>query len=112
MPADLAGKWCYLNPTVNSLSGITTSCIILRTDGSYEISLDLALVPQANRFPGTQQTDYGTWWVQGDRLNYDSPAHGQGSFGLRRANHPTIENLPLIILDGVSFGSDSGHDPW
>jgi hypothetical protein len=110
--SQLVGKWCYINPSAGNET-LTNSCITLNDDGSYEIRLDKSVMPVvAASFPGAQDIDYGRWAISDNRVYYRSDARGPGSLSLMRANHPRLENMPTVILDGMVFGTASGHDPW
>ena len=108
--ATLVGKWCYINPQANSMESMTNSCVTLNADGTYEISLDRSTLPGG--FSIAQDTDYGTWWVQGNRVFYISQSQGEGSFRFQKLNHPRMDNLPLVVLNGQAFGAASPRDPW
>ncbi|MBI1769507.1 MAG: hypothetical protein HY015_02880 [Bacteroidetes bacterium] len=108
---ELVGKWCYINLEVtNDL--ITNSCITLSADGTFEATLDRSTIPNGATIPNLLDNDNGKWWVKGNRLFYNSSGSGQGSFSLQKANHPRLENTPMIVLNGISFATASSKDAW
>jgi len=109
---ELVGKWCYINLAAGSSDGITSSCITLNADGSYEATLDRATLPSANSLSGIQDSDSGKWWVKGSRIFYNSSTNGLGSFVVQKMNHPRLENTPMILLNGIGFATASSHDRW
>ena len=112
IPQELVGKWCYINLEItNDL--ITTSCLTLNEDGTFEAVLDRSTIPSANSLPPNfQDTDTGKWWVKGNRMYYNSAVNGQGSFTLQKMNHPRLENTPMIVINGISFATASSKDAW
>jgi hypothetical protein len=109
---ELVGKWCFINLAAGTADAITNSCVTLNADGTFEAVLDRSMLPNANAFPGLQDTDSGKWWANGNRIFYNSPSNGQGSFVFQKKNHPRIENTPMIVLNGIAFATASSHDPW
>lgn len=109
---ELVGKWCYVNLNANTSDALTNSCLTLNADGSFEATLDRSTLPGGTTLPGLQDSDYGKWWVKGNRIFYSATANGQGSFVFQKAKHPREENTPLLILNGVTFATASSHDPW
>ncbi len=112
IPQELVGKWCYINLEItNDL--ITSSCLTLNADGTFEAVLDRSTIPSASSLPPNfQDTDTGKWWVKGNRMFYSSTSNGQGSFSLQKVNHPRLENTPMIVLNGIAFASASSKDAW
>jgi hypothetical protein len=109
---ELVGKWCFINLTTNTADAVTNSCITLNADGTFEVSLDRATLPNAASFSGLQNSDYGKWWVTGNRIFYNSATNGQGSFAFQKMNHPHLENMPLVVINGISFATASSHEAW
>ena len=108
---ELVGKWCFINlTTTNDI--ITSSCVTLNNDGTYELSVDKTTLPQGGQFPALKDSDYGTWWVTGNKISYKSNTSGQGTFIFQKANHPRLEKTPMIIINGVAFAAGTAHDPW
>ena len=112
---EIVGKWCYYNLANGDEGRLSNTCVMLNADGTYEFYLDSSTRLQVNSiFPGTsaQQTDYGTWWVDGGRIYYDSSSRGRGSFQFQKMNQPTDKSVPMIVLNGQSFVSPTPRDPW
>jgi hypothetical protein len=109
---ELVGKWCYVNLNANTSDALSNSCITLNADGSFEATLDRSTLPGNSSFAGLQDSDYGLWWVKGNRIFYNATTNGQGSFVFQKAKHPREDNAPLLILNGITFASASPHDPW
>jgi len=109
---ELVGKWCYMDISTSTTDAITNSCITLNADGTFDAVLDRKMLPNANAFGNLQDTDYGKWWVSGNRIFYNSPSNGLGSFAFQKLNHPRLENTPMIMINGVAFATASSHEPW
>ena len=60
----------------------------------------------------SQGSDQGTWYVQGDRIYYNSQSKGPGSYRLEKRNHPKNVNDPMIILDGTAYVTAYQKAPW
>jgi hypothetical protein len=112
---ELAGKWCYVNVYSNNSGGSSTSkCIVLNADGTYEYSGESsrsASTPDAYGGTSSQSADRGTWWVQGDRIFYNSQSQGQGSYQFVKRNHPRNGD-PMIVLDGEAYVTFYNKQPW
>lgn len=108
---ELVGKWCYINLATTS-DLITSSCITLNSDGTYEAVLDRSAMPNRQSIPNIPDNDTGKWWAKNNRLFYNSSSNGQGSFSLQKTNHPRLENTPMIVLNGVAFATAIPKDPW
>ena len=112
---EIVGKWCYYNLANGDEGKLSNTCVTLNADGTYEFYLDDATMLQVNSiFPGAaaQQTDYGNWWVDGNRIFYNSSSHGQGYFQFQKLNQPTDKTVPMIVLNGRSFISPTPRDAW
>ena len=112
---EIVGKWCYYNLANGDEGRLSNTCVTLNADGTYEFYLDGSMMIQVNSiFPGSsaQQTDYGNWWVDGNRIYYNSSLHGQGSFQFQKMNQPTDKSVPMIVFNGQSFVSPTPRDPW
>ena len=114
---DLVGKWCYVD--VSNIYGSSTSssssCITLNANGTYEYySESSRSVNTPGYYGGTnsQGSDQGTWYVQGDRIYYNSQSKGPGSYRLEKRNHPKNVNDPMIILDGTAYVTAYQKAPW
>ena len=93
----------------------TSRCITLNADGSYLYHTEASRSVNTETFSGgtaSQGDDRGTWYVQGDRIYYNSPTTGQGSFTLEKRNHPKNVNDPMIVINGESFVTTTLRDPW
>jgi hypothetical protein len=111
----LVGEWCYVNVYSNNSGGSSTSeCIRLKNDGTYEYSYESSRsVNTADVSGGTssQDSDRGTWWVDGNRIHYKSQTKGEGSYELVKKNHPK-NNDAMIVLDGRTFVTSYNRPPW
>jgi hypothetical protein len=115
IPQELVGKWCWMNVTSTNSGGTSSSrCIVLNANGTYQYSSERSMDVNTNDMYGgtaSQDSDQGTWWVQGDRVFYNSPTRGQGSYGLQKVNHPKTGD-PMIVLDGESYVTYYQRQPW
>lgn len=113
---ELVGKWCYVNVTSTNTGGSSTDeCITLQADGSYVYYSERSMSVNTNDFAGgtnSQDNDRGTWYVQGDRIFYNSQSQGQGSYRLEKRNHPKNVNDPMIVLDGRAYVTATYRQPW
>ncbi len=112
---ELVGKWCYVNVYSTSTGGSSSSsCFVLNGDGTYEYSGESSRsVNTSDLYGGTssQSEDRGTWWVQGDRIHYNSQSRGPGSYQLQKQNHPKNGD-PMIVIDGQSYVTFYNKAPW
>ena len=113
----IVGKWCYVD--VSNIYGSSTSssstCITLNADGSYQYYGETSRSVNTPDFYGgtnSQSADQGTWYVQGDRIYYQSQTQGSGSYKLEKRNHPKNVNDPMIILDGTAYVTAFQKSPW
>jgi len=109
---ELVGKWCYMS---NSLSSSTNKCITLNADGTYIYSGESSRsvnTPEVYGGTASQSGDRGTWYVQGDRIYYNSQTQGQGSYRLEKRNHPKNVGDPMIVLDGEAYVTATLKAPW
>jgi hypothetical protein len=116
VPQELVGKWCWINVT-NTNSGAVSSdrCVTLNGDGTYLYAAERSMSVNDPSFAGgtnSQSSDRGTWWVEGDRMFYNSQSQGQGSYRLEKRNHPKNVNDPMIVLDGQPFVTQFQKAPW
>jgi hypothetical protein len=109
---EIVGKWCFINLSSNTKDAITNSCITLNDDGTFEAVLDRKMHPNGASFGNLQDSDYGKWWVNNNRIFFNSISNGQGSFEFQKVNHPRLENTPMIVVSGIAFATASSHDPW
>lgn len=116
VPPELVGKWCWVNVTTTNSGGSSSdTCITLNGDGSYQYYSERSMSVNDPSFAGgtnSQNSDRGTWWVQGDRIFYNSQSQGQGSYRLEKRNHPKNVNDPMIVLDGQPFVTQFQKAPW
>lgn len=111
-PSDLVGQWCYLKSSTGTYSG---RCITLNADGTYLYTEERSMSVQTEDLSGgtaSQGSDSGRWYVQGDRLYYESTTRGTGSYRLERRNHPKNVNDPMIVLDDEPFVTTTRRPPW
>ena len=112
---ELVGKWCYVDVNNYSNGGSSSSnCITLHPDGTFEYYGESSRRVNTPDFSGgtnSQSSDRGTWWVQGDRIFYNSQSRGQGSYQLQKRNHPKNGD-PMIVLDGETYVTFYNKAPW
>jgi hypothetical protein len=111
-PQDLAGKWCYLsNFSANSGGRISSQCIVLRANGTYEYAADTSSSgPVASS--ATQERDSGTWTATGNTLTAHSATRGTTTvYTLEKRNHPKNRD-PMIVLNGKAFVTYGPRAPW
>lgn len=109
---DLVGEWCYMDMNTNSQ---TRRCITLNANGTYVYSAESSRSVNTNEMYGgtaSQSGDQGTWYVQGDRIYYNSQTQGPGSYRLEKRNHPKNVNDAMIVLDGEPFVTTTLRPPW
>jgi hypothetical protein len=103
---ELVGKWCWTNVNSTNTGGSSSSeCIVLNGNGTFEYASERSMDTNTSSFyagTSSQGSDRGTWWVQGDRIYYNSQARGQGSYQLQKQNHPKTGD-PMIVLDGEPY---------
>ena len=114
---DLVGKWCYVDVSnvYGSSSSSSTTCITLNADGTYQYygeSSRSVNTPDLYGGTNSQSSDRGTWYVQGDRIYYNSQSQGPGSYKLEKRNHPKNVNDPMIVLDGTAYVTAYQKAPW
>lgn len=112
---ELVGKWCWTNVTTTNSGGSTSSrCIVLNANGTYEYASERSMDTNTNTFyagTSSQGSDRGTWYVQGDRIYYNSQTTGQGSYQLQKMNHPKNRD-PMIVLDGETYVTFYQKPSW
>lgn len=116
VPQELVGKWCWVNVTTTNSGGSSSdTCITLNGDGTYLYYSERSMSVNDPSFAGgtnSQNSDRGSWWVQGDRIFYSSQSQGQGSYRLEKRNHPKNVNDPMIVLDGQPYVTQYAKAPW
>ncbi|HEY0653238.1 MAG TPA: hypothetical protein VGD65_08915 [Chryseosolibacter sp.] len=105
----LAGKWCYVNVASN-YSTSSEQCIIVNANGTYEYYAE-GSTSGSNGSTASQSSDAGTWWVEGNRVYYNSQNQGEGSYELVKKNHPKTGD-PMIVLDGTAYVTFYKKSPW
>jgi len=110
--AELVGKWCFMNVVTTTADTPTNSCITLNADGTYEATIDRSTLPQGNALPAFPDTDSGRWWVRGNRLFYQSGSKGDGSYFFQKVNHPRSPDVPMVVINGITFVTASSHGAW
>jgi hypothetical protein len=112
----LVGKWCYVNVYSGNSGGSSSSeCITLKQDGTYEYYSESSRsvnAPQVYGGTSSQGSDHGQWWTEGDRIFYNSPTSGQGSYKLEKRNHPRNTSDPMIVLDGKTYVTFYNKPAW
>ncbi len=112
---ELVGKWCWTNVTSTNSGGSTSSrCMVLNANGTYESASERSMDTNTNAFyagTSSQGSDRGTWYVQGDRIFYNSQSSGQGSYQLQKLNHPKTRD-PMIVLDGEAYVTFYQKPSW
>jgi len=112
LPQELAGHWCVMNSTANSFS---SECIQLNPDGTYIYTSESSRsvnTPDIVGGTSSQGGDRGTWWMEGERLFYNSPTYGTGSYRLEKRNHPKNTGDPMIVLDGKAYVTTKLKPAW
>jgi hypothetical protein len=112
---ELVGKWCWTNVSSTNTGGSSSSeCIVLNANGTYEYASERSMDTNTNAFyagTSSQGSDQGTWWVQGDKIFYNSQTKGQGSYQLQKQNHPKTGD-PMILLNGEPYVTFYQKQPW
>lgn len=105
----LVGKWCYVNVASN-YSSSSEQCITVNANGTYEYYGESS-TSGSNGSTASQSSDAGTWWVEGNRVYYNSQNQGEGSYELVKRNHPKTGD-PMIVLDGTAYVTYFKKSPW
>ena len=112
----LVGKWCYTNiNSYNQGSSYSSNCITLNADGTYVYVNESERSVNTSDFSGGtvgQGNDTGKWWVQGDRIYYNSPTKGQGSYHFEKRNHPKNTGDPMLVIEGTAYVTAYAKSPW
>jgi len=116
IPQELAGHWCVMSSTSSSSGGsFSSECIQLNPDGTYIYTSESSRsvnTPDLAGGTSSQGGDRGTWWMEGERLFYNSPTYGAGSYRLEKRNHPKNTSDPMIVLDGKAFVTTKLKPAW
>lgn len=111
----IVGKWCYVNVTSTNSGGTSSdACITIHENGTYEYYAERSMSANTDTFSSgtaSQSSDSGTWWVQGNRIFYQSQTQGQGSYQLVKQNHPKTGD-PMLVLDGTAYVTQYQKSPW
>jgi len=120
-PAELAGKWCYVNVASTGSGGWSTDeCIILSENGTYEYySENSGSATVTNQYgaqiatggTNSQTSDAGTWSLQGNMLVARSRSGSTQSFTFEKRNHPKNGD-PMIVLNGRTYVTFYQKSPW
>lgn len=105
----LVGKWCYVNVASN-YSTSSEQCIIVNANGTYEYYAERS-TSGSNGSTASQSSDAGTWWIENNRVHYNSQNQGEGSYELIKRNHPKTGD-PMIVLDGTAYVTFYKKSPW
>jgi hypothetical protein len=105
----LVGKWCYVNVASNNSSS-SEQCIIVNANGTYEYYAERSS-SGSNGSTASQASDAGTWWIENNRVHYNSQNQGEGSYELIKRNHPKTGD-PMIVLDGTAYVTFYKKSPW
>ena len=100
--------------TTNSGGSTSSRCIVLNANGTYEYASERSMDTNTNAFyagTSSQGSDRGTWYVQGNRIYYNSQTTGKGSYQLQKVNHPKNRD-PMIVLDGESYVTFYQKPSW
>jgi hypothetical protein len=112
----LVSKWCYVDVnSYNSGASSSSTCVTLNADGSYAYYGESSRSVNTQDYSGgtsSQESDSGTWYVQGDRIYFNSQSKGLLSYRLEKRNHPKNVNDPMIVLDGNPFVTAYNMPPW
>ena len=114
VPQELAGKWCWINVGSNNAS-MSSECWTMKADGTYSYYSESSRSVNTTSVTGgtaSQGWDSGIWWVEGDRLFYQSQTQGQGSYKLEKRNHPKNTSDPMIVLNGQPYVTATYRQPW
>jgi len=113
--ASMAGKWCFVNVTTTNSGGVSSDeCITLNADGTYQYYSERSMSANTSSFSSgtsSQNSDTGTWWVEGSKVFYQSQTLGQGSYILEKRNHPKTGD-PMIVIDGRAYVTFYNKAPW
>ncbi len=113
---ELVGQWCWINVNATNSGGSSSSrCINLNADGTYTYNSERSMSVNTEAFYGgtnSQSSDQGTWYLQGDRIFYNSQSTGEGSYRLEKRNHPKNVGDPMIVLDGEAYVTSTYRQPW
>lgn len=116
VPQELVGNWCVMkNTSTNSGGSFSSECITLNPDGTYVYSSESSMsvnTPDLAGGTSSQGGDRGQWWMEGERLFYNSPTYGTGSYRLEKRNHPKNTSDPMIVLDGKAYVTTRLKAPW
>lgn len=105
----LVGKWCYVNVSSN-YSTSSRQCITVNANGTYEYYAENS-TSGSNGSTASHASDAGTWWIEGNRVYYNSQNQGEGSYELVKKNHPKTGD-PMIVLDGTAYVTFYKKSPW
>ena len=84
--------------------------LTLYENGTYEYYGESSTSGDAGGTAG-QNSDSGTWYLQGDQIFANSQSEGPLQFTLTLRNHPKTGD-PMILLDGDAYVTASPRSPW
>jgi hypothetical protein len=109
--SELAGKWCYLsNVTASNGGRMSDECFTIYPNGTYQYYAETSS-SGPNGGTASQQSDSGTWSLNGSSLTVNSRSQGRSVYPLTKRNHPK-NNDPMLCLDGRCFVTYGPKPPW
>jgi hypothetical protein len=108
---ELVGKWCYLsNVTASNGGRMSDECFTIYANGTYQYYAETSS-SGPNGGSASQQSDTGTWSLNGSSLIVNSRSQGRSVYPLTKRNHPK-NNDPMLCLDGRCFVTYGPKPPW
>lgn len=95
VPSQMCGRWSYLSGGQGSY--MSTRTLVLYENGTYEYSSESSSSGQYGSTYGND-TDSGTWYVQGDTIIANS--QNQGMMQLPFAMYPNQNGDIVLEIDG------------
>jgi hypothetical protein len=109
--SELVGKWCYLsNVTASNGGRMSDECFTIYANGTYQYYAETSS-SGPNGGSASQQSDSGTWSLNGASLIANSRSQGRSVYALTKRNHPKT-NDPMVCLDGRCFVTYGPKPPW
>lgn len=116
----LVGKWYYYSGSSSSYGASSSERVIeIFADGtytySYEGSVNATTYDQYGNddmYGGSvsQNSDRGTWRLEGNLLHVNSQVEGNQTYRLEKRNNQN--NEPMIIIDGEPYVTYYKRPPW
>jgi len=108
---ELVGKWCYQsNVTASNGGRMSDECFTVHANGTYQYYAETSS-SGPNGGSASQQSDAGTWSLNGSSLIVNSRSQGRSVYALTKRNHPKT-NDPMVCLDGRCFVTYGPKPPW